>query len=97
VGTEFGDQQPPATRIRGRRRRSFVIASVRKEQRGNGGDVTAPSQMEQSGDVAGGRSQLVLSTSAAVAEDLCWIAPDKRKFEHRQRWRSRSFPNQQSG
>ena len=26
---------------------------------------------------------LVLSISAAVADDLCWIAPDKRKFEHR--------------
>jgi hypothetical protein len=28
-------------------------------------------------------SRVVLSISAAVADGLCWIAPDKRKFEHR--------------
>ena len=28
-------------------------------------------------------ARFVLSISAAVADDLCWIAPDKRKFEHR--------------
>ncbi len=46
---------------------------------------------EQSGDRRGGVLGLVLSISVAVADDLCWIAPDMRKFEHRQRWRSRSF------
>ena len=87
VRPAFGDRRDPTAAARGVDSRSrsegrWPLVSGRDSQ--PEGSLVAASVAEQkSADHSGALLRFVLSISAAVADDLCWIAPDKRKFEHR--------------